>query len=237
VVTQAAAQGSDVGLTGAWPPVSNPVVKVRVGTTEVSYAVKDGDTRADVANGLNAAFASAHMTLQATDTGSGVQIATNQFGHAASFDTDWSGGGYVTHAGQDVQGTINGKAATGSGQQLMAAFTDNTISGLAIKITSNSTGDLGNFTYAPGIAQRAQTGISNATDIISGYITSSENDFKARITFINDQVASMELRVTAYETNLRAQYATLESTISTLKSQSSFITNQINALNGKSSSG
>ncbi len=233
VVTQAASQASDVGLTGVWPPASNPVVKVRVGTTEVSYAVKDGDTRADVAAGLNAAFASAQITLQATDTGSGVQIATNQYGHAASFDVDWNSGGYVTHSGQDVQGTINGAAAVGSGQQLMAAFSDTTISGLAIKIASNTTGDFGNFTYVPGLAQRTQTAISNATDLISGYITSSENDFKARISFINDQVASMELRVTAYETNLRAQYATLESTISTLKSQSSFLTNQINSMTNK----
>ena len=233
VVTQAATQASDVGLTGVWPPASNPVVKVRVGTTEVSYAVKDGDTRADVAAGLNAAFASAQITLQATDTGSGVQIATNQYGHAASFDVDWNSGGYVTHNGQDVQGTINGAAAVGSGQQLMAAFSDTTISGLAIKIASNTTGDFGNFTYVPGLAQRTQTAITNATDLISGYITSSENDFKARISFINDQVASMELRVTAYETNLRAQYATLESTISTLKSQSSFLTNQINSMTNK----
>jgi flagellar hook-associated protein 2 len=235
VLTQAAAQGTDVGLTGAWPPVSNPTVKVRVGTTEVSYAVQDGDSRADVADGLNAAFANAHLTLQATDTGSGLQIATNEYGHAASFDVDWNAGGYVTHAGQDVQGTINGAAATGSGQQLMAAFNDSQISGLALKITGSSTGDLGLFTYTPGLAQRAQTAISNATDVITGYITSAENDFKARLDFIKDQVASMELRVTAYEKSLRMQYATLESTISTLKSQGTFISNQIDSMNKSTS--
>ena len=117
----------------------------------------------------------------------------------------------------------------------MAPFDDNQISGLALKISNGAVGDLGNFTYTPGLAQRAQTAISSATDLISGYITSSENDYKARQKFVNDQVAAMELRVTAYETNLRAQYATLESTISTLKSQGSFITNQINSMNGKSS--
>ena len=235
VVTQAAAQGSDVGLTGSWPPASPPTVKIRVGTTEVSYAVKGTDGRSDVVNGLNDAFANAGLSLQATDTGSGVQVATNQYGHAAGFDVDWDGGGYVTHAGQDVQGTINGVTATGSGQQLMAPFDDHSISGLAIRITGGGTGDFGNFTYTPGLAQRVQTAISNATDVISGYITSSENDYKSRIDFINDQVASMEQHVTAYETMLRAQYATLESTISTLKTQSSFITNQINSMNANSS--
>jgi len=235
VVTQAAAQGSDVGLTGAWPPAPAPTIKVRVGTAVVSYAVKDTDTRTDVVNGLNGAFANAGLSLQATDTGSGVQIATNQFGHTASFDVDWDGSGFVTHAGQDVQGTINGVAATGSGQQLMAPFNDPTISGLAIRITGGGTGDFGNFTYTPGLAQRVQTAISNATDVVSGYITSSENDYKSRIDFINDQIASMEQHVTAYETMLREQYATLESTISTLKTQSSFISNQINSMNANSS--
>ena len=229
VVTQAALQGSDVGLTGVWPPASLPTVKVRVGTTEVSYATKGGDTRTDVANGLNAAFASAKLMLQATDTGSGVQIATNEYGHAASFDVDWAGSGYVAHAGQDIQGTINGVVANGSGQQLMAPFADNTISGLALKITTGGIGDFGNFTYTPGVAQRAQTSISNATDLISGYITASENDFKARVKFINDQVASMELRVAAYETRLRAQFSMLEATIATLKSQSQFLGSQITA--------
>jgi flagellar hook-associated protein 2 len=235
VVTQAATQATDVGLTGAWPPVSQPTVKVRVGTSEVSYAVKDTDARTDVVNGLNGAFASAGISLQATDTGTGVQVATSQYGHAAAFDVDWDGSGYITHAGQDVQGTINGVAATGSGQQLMAPFADRSISGLAITITGGGTGDFGNFTYRPGLAQRVQTAISNATDLISGYITSSENDYKSRIQFINDQVASMELHVTAYETLLRKQYATLESTISTLRSQSSFLTNQINALTANTS--
>ena len=41
----------------------------------------------------------------------------------------------------------------------------------------------------------------------------------------------MELHVTAYETALRAQYAELEATISTLKSQGSFLTNQITSMN------
>ncbi|HUI47057.1 MAG TPA: flagellar filament capping protein FliD, partial [Acidimicrobiia bacterium] len=235
-VTQAATQASDTGLTGPWPPATLPTVKVRVGTTEVSYAVKDSDTLDDVANGLNAAFASAGFQLQATNTGSGVQVMSTQYGHAASFDIDWDGSGYVTHSGQDIQGTINGVTALGTGQQLMAPFTDTTIGGLAIKVTSGATGDLGNFTYTAGLAQRVQTAITNATDLVTGYITSSENDYKSRIQFINDQIASMELHVTAYETMLRQEYADLESTISTLKTQGSFLTSQISTFSSSSGS-
>ena len=114
-------------------------MKVRVGTTEVSYAVKDGDTQDDVVKGLNAAFASAGFQLQATDTGS--RRADRDEPSTAtppSFDVDWTASGYATHAGQDVQGTINGVVATGSGQQLMARSPTARSSGLAIKITGTA---------------------------------------------------------------------------------------------------
>ena len=226
-ITQAATQASDTGLTGAWPPGPLPTVKVRVGTTEVSYAVKNGDTRADVAAGLNSAFASAQLDLQATDTGSGVQINSSAYGSRATFDVDWAGSGYVSHNGQDVQGTIGGKAATGSGQQLLVPFTDKQIAGLALLITTNQTGDLGNFTYQPGVAQRVATAVNAAADPISGYITASENELKARIKFVNDEVAQMEVRVTQYETMLRSQWSDLEATIGTLKTTGDWLTQQV----------
>jgi flagellar hook-associated protein 2 len=234
-VTQLAQQGNDTGLTGSWPPASLPTVKVRVGTREVSYVVKDGDTRADVAAGLNAAFAGAGLALQASDTGSGLKVATNAYGSTAKFDVDWDGSGYVSHAGLDVAGTIGGVTATGSGQQLIVPFSDSTMSGLAVNITGNATGNLGPFTYEPGVAQRIQTAGSGATDLVTGYITSSETNLKAQIKFVDDQVDQMELRVTAYETMIRAQWAALESTISTMKSQSSFLSSQISSSTGSNS--
>jgi flagellar hook-associated protein 2 len=232
VITQVATQAAASGLSGAWPPVSLPTVRVRIGSTTVSYAVKNGDTRADVAAGLNAAFASNNLALQASDTGSDLSIMSVNYGDTATFDTDWDdGNGYVTSTGQDVAGTINGITAQGSGQQLMVPFTDQTIGGLALKITATSIGDLGDFHYQPGVAQRTQTAVRSATDLISGFITSSENDLKARIKFINDEVAQMELRVTQFEATLRRQWATLESTISSLKTQGDWLTAQSNQQN------
>ncbi|HET9728041.1 MAG TPA: flagellar filament capping protein FliD [Acidimicrobiia bacterium] len=226
-ITQVALQATNTGLTD-WPPVGSPTVQVRVGSTVVSYAVGGGDTRADVAAGLNAAFASNGLALQATDTGSGVKISTIDYGHTAKFDVDWGdGNGYTSNTGQDVAGTINGIAATGSGQQLLVPFSDKTIGGLALKITATNAGDLGNFTYDPGIAARTQTATVGATDLITGYITSTENELKARIKFVNDEVASMEQRVNAYETMVRQQFAQLEATIGTLKTQSDWLSNQV----------
>ena len=225
-VTHAATQAAATGLTGVFPPVALPTVTVNVGTTQVSYAVKNTDSRADVASRRsNAAFANAKLNFQATDTGSGVQIQSEDYGAKASFSVDWGdGNGSNPFAGTDVAGTIGGITATGNGQQLLVPFANNTIGGLAIKVTSNATGDLGNFTYVPGVAQRVVTSVTQAADPIVGTITSVEKDFQARIKYDNDQIAQMEIRINAYEVSLRQQWTELETTISQLKSQSSWLT-------------
>ena len=143
----------------------------------MSYVVKNGDTRADVAAGLNAAFAI--VRARAAGHRHGQRASRSQptgYGSVASFDVDWDGRGYVTHAGQDVAGTIGGITATGRGQQLIVPFSDNQLSGLAVMVTGSKLGDLGNFSYQPGVAQRVQSAVATATDMTAGYITSSEND-------------------------------------------------------------
>ena len=93
-----------------------------VGTTQVSYAVKATDTQADVVNGLNAAFANAGLALQATDTGSGVQIASRQLRPHREVRRRLGRHGLHHSRRHRRAGTINGVAATGSGQQLMVPF-------------------------------------------------------------------------------------------------------------------
>lgn len=81
----------------------------------------------------------------------------------------------------------------------------------------------------------AATSSNTSVATVSGYITSSENDFKARIQFVNDQVASMELLSLRTRPRCGRSYAELEATISTLKSQGSFLTNQITSMNASKS--
>jgi hypothetical protein len=49
---------------------------------------------------------------------------------------------------------------------------------------------------------------------------------------VNDEVAQMEVRVTNYETALRAQWAQLESTIGTLKTTGDWLTQQVASMSG-----
>ena len=64
-VTQLATHATSVGMTGTWPTGVASSIAVKVGSTQISYAVKATDTQADVVTGLNAAFATAGLALAA----------------------------------------------------------------------------------------------------------------------------------------------------------------------------
>jgi flagellar hook-associated protein 2 len=230
VVTEVASQASAVGLQGSWPMPSPPTVKVKIGNAEVSYVVKPGDSQIDVVNGLNAAFASGKLSLQASVSGTGVEIHSQAYGSSATFDVAWDGTNFTTHTGTDVQGTIGGKTATGSGQQLSIPFDDTLIPGLALNITATTPGALGTFSYQPGVAQRVVSALADATDLVSGYITGSEKSLKARVTFIDKQVESMEVRIALRERSLRRQFSDLESRLGALRSQSEWLAGQLAGL-------
>ncbi|MGQ0826016.1 MAG: flagellar filament capping protein FliD [Actinomycetota bacterium] len=234
-ITTAAAQASDVGLEGAWPIGSPPTVRVKVGTKEVSYAIKVTDTQTQAAAGLNAAFASGGLALQASVSGTGLKITSNDYGTSATFQVAWDGSTWETYTGVNVAGTINGVTGTGSGQNLSIAFDNNTLGGLTLAIASTTTGALGTFTYQPGVAQRASTSLLDATDAVTGYLTSSENSLKSRVTFIEKQVTSMEVRLVAFEARLRRQFATLEATLGQLQAQSNWLAGQVGSLNQQQS--
>lgn len=230
VVTQVAQQASDVGLEGAWPIASPPTVRVRVGSTEVSYTVGAADTQQDVADALNEAFSAEGLALEASVSGTGVQVNTTAYGSAARFDVAWDGATWVQHTGVDVAGTIDGETATGNGRLLSMPFGDAQLGGLTLEITATSAGALGSFTYEPGLAQRLTSAILDAADVATGYVTSTEKALKSRIDFVEDQVESMERRLVQYEARLKRQFAALESTLGMLSQQSNWLAGQLAGL-------
>ena len=234
-ITQAATHASDLGLEGAWPIGSPPTVRVRIGSTEASYVVKVTDQQSDVAAGLNSALQSAGLQLTASVSGTGIQIDSVQYGSGATFDVAWDGSTWEANAGLDVAGTINGVTGIGSGQQLSIAFDHASLGGLALSITATGAGALGTFTYEPGAAQRLSTAIVDATDVVTGYLTSSENALKTRIAFIDRQVESMENRLVLHEARLKRQFATLETTLGSLKQQSNWLAGQLAGLSTSNS--
>jgi flagellar hook-associated protein 2 len=229
-VTQLATQATSTGLTGTWPTGVDSSVLVRVGSKQISFAVKGTDTQAEAVNGLNDAFAHAGLALQAGVSGGGIAITSVGYGHNATFDVAWDGVNYATFAGTDVAGTINGVTASGNGQQLLIPFDTPGSGGLALNITGTATGNLGTFVYSPGIAQRIDTAIAKATDAISGSITISQNDLNTRIKSFNQDIADMELQIAQYQQQLQMEFTNMETVISGLKTTSDQLTNALSQL-------
>ncbi|MGH9017721.1 MAG: flagellar filament capping protein FliD, partial [Acidimicrobiales bacterium] len=128
-ISQSATQATANGATLASGTVAAAEqLTVALGSGSAEYSTTSGESLTDVAAGLNAAFASAGMSLsaQVTNGGQQLQLTSDDYGSQTSFtvsSTDSSAGttGLAgTYTGTDVAGTINGVAATGQGQFLSA---------------------------------------------------------------------------------------------------------------------
>ena len=78
-------------------------------------------------------------------------------------------------------------------------FTTPGFGGLALNIAGSTLGDLGTFTYNPGIAQRVNTAVDDATDAVTGYITSRRTTSHDQIKSFNSDIADMELQIASYQ--------------------------------------
>ena len=79
--------------------------------------------------------------------------------------------------GVDVEGTINGVAATGSGQILTAADGDKS-DGIKILVEGSSTGARGNVTYIKGVAEQLVDKLNSFLEF-QGIIGAKEDGYKA----------------------------------------------------------
>ena len=221
---------TSTGLNGTWPTGADSTIAVSIGTNQITYEVKATDTQADVVSGLNSAFANAGLSLGATVNGTGIEIDSVGYGHNASFSVAWDGTNFSSFSGTDVAGTINGVTATGNGQQLQVPLSTPGFGGLALNITGTAIGDLGTFTYSPGIAQRVDTAVSQATDPVSGSITTSQNDLNTQITTFNTEISDMEDQLTQYQDNLQNEFTNMETVIAGLKATGSSLTSALAGL-------
>lgn len=241
-ISQSASQASDSGSVLASGSVSTgEQLSVTMGSTTATYTTSAGQSLTQVAAGLNAAFASAGLSLsaQVVDSGQQLQLTTDAFGSAATFTVTSSATGTGTtglsgtFAGTDVAGTINGVAATGAGQFLTAPTSDPTLAGLSLQVTATgvtSTTNLGDFTYTPGLAQTLATLATSMSDPSSGEITQTIQSMQTQSTGLNSQIQFYANIVSQQQKVLMNEYANLEATIGSLKNQSSSLASQLAGL-------
>ena len=154
---------------------------------------------------------------------------TSGFGASLVTETD-PDGEYGTgdgEAGADVQGTINGEPATGSGQFLTGNTGNANTEGLKIKVTATVPGDYGTIAFTRGVAGLLADYSSFVTQANTGALASARDTLQDQIDFIDKEIADMELRLAAREERLMNQFSAMENALSRLQSQGTFLAQQI----------
>lgn len=247
-VTQAAAQAEATGTAPAGGTLAGPeTIEVRVGATVASFSAAGGATIADVAAGLNAAMEAAKLGVTAAVEGGALVLRSTSHGAGATFDVRSSAAGagttgivaaagaWESHAGLDVAGTINGVAASGSGQLLTAPATDASLAGVVIKVTATTaevTGAtaVGSITIADGVAQRLASVGSAAIDTVSGSLTAIIEGRKTEVERLNGQIAEWDVRIEQRRLALRRKFTAMETAMSAAKAQQSWLAGQLAGL-------
>jgi flagellar hook-associated protein 2 len=129
--------------------------------------------------------------------------------------------------GKDVSGTINGAAATGSGQLLTS--TSGSSAGIVLSITSGDVGARDSLTYTSGIIKSLDSLLASFTGA-NGFISNREEGFNNELGKIAEQRADLDLRVTSLEARLVQQFSALDSLVARFNTTSQFLNIQLAAL-------
>jgi len=142
----------------------------------------------------------------------------------------------MVHAGNDVEGTINGESATGKGQMLTGDDGNETTDGIKLKITitENSlySGSLtGSVSISQGLSTRLNKTLENITKSIDGSIARRTSALNNQIGEINEQIDNYEERLAIRRENLYSQFLQMESLISQYQAEGSYLEQQLTSIN------
>ena len=245
-VTQAASQATDTGTAVTGGAVSTAeTLTVTSGGTSANYTTTAGEPLDDIATGLNQAFSAQDLAMNASVVNGALVLNSMAYGSASSFTvtSTASGAGTTglasatgtpqTFTGTDVQGTINGQAATGAGQLLLGA-SNTSAQGLLVLVNATpaqlaSTGTVnGTINYQPGIAQALATVAYAAGNPGTGTVANAITGEQSEMSNLNTQIADWNPILQEQQTQLQNQYDAMETSLASLKTTQNALTEYFN---------
>jgi flagellar hook-associated protein 2 len=131
--------------------------------------------------------------------------------------------------GVDVAGTINGEAASGSGQILTGSDGETQVDGLAVRYSGSATGEVGQVTLTLGIAELFHRALYRITDAYDGYTTFKRTSLQNSIDAFEGRIAEMETRLDRKTERMVNRFVAMEIALSRIQSQSQWLQGQITA--------
>ncbi|MDF1555043.1 MAG: flagellar filament capping protein FliD [Deferrisomatales bacterium] len=245
-VTAAATRGSAVGTAAA--PTS---LTVSTGVNDEITLAVDGAAPVTVtlAAGTYASAQELATELQTRineairgsvtvgfDAGGALQLTSNRYGSASRVAL--TGGNALAAlnlaaatatTGTDVAGTINGEAATGTGQILKGNAGNANTDGLQILVQLDAPGTA-TLTVTKGVFSRFDEYLTDLTDPFTGAAGLREETLNTSIGNLRARIEEMEGRLDLRRERLLLQFQKMESAVSAFNSQGSFITNALGGL-------
>ena len=249
-ITQAATNGSFTGTLaiGALTTINadNDTFKISVDGTEsaeitlTSADYTDAELIAELQSQINAdtnlSGAGASVTVSMDGSGQ-LQFTSGTFGSDSkvsftAVDTNTlTALGIDAIAGDDgldVEGTINGVAATGTGQILKGA-TDDESDGIVVKIEGSSIGSRGSVTFIEGVGDRLVDKLNSFLEF-EGILGARETGLKSQLEEVSKDRAQLDFRVENLRSRLATQFTAADILVAQLNSTQDFLKSQLAAL-------
>jgi flagellar hook-associated protein 2 len=227
-VTVSVASAKETWQTTPTGSLAGQTFALTQGSKSASYTVGAGETLAGAAASINKAAAAAGFGTTASVDGSSIVFTANSAGTASAFSVTLNGAaGSQLTAGRDVVGTIDGQAASGTGDILTLTSKTSNANGLSLLTgfsdtdVSASGGAVGSITYKPGLAQKLSTLLNDATNTTDGALTRAQQSRVDDVKDLQSQIDDWDLRLAARRDSLQKQFTAMETAISTLKNASS----------------
>ncbi|MFM2090524.1 MAG: hypothetical protein RLZZ127_1013 [Planctomycetota bacterium] len=243
-VTAAAQQAV---LTGA--AVTAPVV-ITAANKDLDFAINGKTYNLDLAEGpyataedlaahvqsvINQGVGTLSEQVDVGVSGGALRIASRTYGFSVTLQAKASstalaalGLGTTMARGTDVAGTINGAAATGSGQVLSGAAGSDA-EGLRLLVTATAPLAGVSVTARKGLAQTVSEAIKAMTDNTTGLFATKDKSLNESITSIGEQVKKTDERLALRRDRYTQMFLAMERSINSSNSLGNFLSGQISA--------
>lgn len=242
-VTQAATQATDTGTAAGGGAVSTPeTLTISSGGATATYTTTAGESLSSIATGLNQAFASNNVDVNAAVVNGALQLTSMGYGSSSTFTVSSTATGTGTtglattpgtsqaFTGTDVQGTINGQAATGEGQ-LLLGNTGTSAAGLLVLVSATPQqlaqaggSTSGTINYQPGIAQSLANVAFAAGNPSNGTLVNAISGVQSNMSNLSSQISAWNPILQEQQTQLTDEYTAMETALSSLKTTQSYLT-------------
>lgn len=177
------------------------------------------------------AISSAGISVAVTQSGGTFSVTSNRYGSASNVSVSGTGsanifgGAPVSTDGEDAAGTLNGTAASGSGQNLTGA-SGSAGEGLKLLIAGGALGSRGSITFSQGFAYQLDKLVDSFLSS-SGVLTSRTDGINSSIKDIENRREALNRRLETVEARYRKQFVALDTLISSMNQTSTYLQQQL----------